>query len=146
MNRPTALAAIALTVAVALSGCAATTGGDTTTTTTTTTTSDTPQAPAEHAAALTKARVYAESLNMSRSAIRKQLAAPAGENFPADAIDYAMTNLDGIDWNANALVKAEFYRDQMAMSTTAIREQLTSEYGEGFTAGEADYAITHLAR
>ena len=142
MNRPTALAAIALTVALALSGCAATTGGDTTTTTA----SDTPQAPAEHAAALTKARVYAESLNMSRSAIRKQLAAPAGENFPAPAIDYAMTNLDGIDWNANALVKAEFYRDQMAMSTTAIREQLTSEYGEGFTAGEADYAITHLAR
>lgn len=144
MNRPAALAAIALTVAVALSGCAATTGGDTTTTTTTT--SDAPRVPAEHAAALTKARVYAESLNMSRSAIRKQLAAPAGENFPADAIDYAMTNLDGIDWNANALVKAEFYRDQMAMSTTAIREQLTSEYGEGFTAGEADYAITHLAR
>lgn len=144
MNRPTALAAIALTVAVALSGCAAPTGGETTTTTTTT--SDAPRVPAEHAAALTKARVYAESLNMSRSAIRKQLAAPAGENFPAPAIDYAMTNLDGIDWNANALVKAEFYRDQMAMSTAAIREQLTSEYGEGFTAGEADYAITHLAR
>lgn len=144
MNRPTTLAALILTGALALAGCAAT--GDTTTTTTTATASDTPRVPAEHAAALKKARSYAESMNMSKSGVRKQLASPYGENFPADAVDYAMSNLDGIDWNANALAKAESYRNHMAMSTAAIREQLTSEYGEGFTAAEADYAIKHLAR
>lgn len=32
----------------------------------------------------------------------------------------------------------------MAMSPEAIRDQLTSEYGEQFTAEEADFAIAHL--
>lgn len=30
------------------------------------------------------------------------------------------------------------------MSSAAIRDQLTSAYGEKFTAAEADYAIQHL--
>nr|WP_241978595.1 Ltp family lipoprotein [Cryobacterium sp. TmT2-59] len=30
------------------------------------------------------------------------------------------------------------------MSPESIREQLTSEYGEQFTAEEADFAIQHL--
>ena len=30
------------------------------------------------------------------------------------------------------------------MSSQAIRDQLTSEYGEKFTASEADYAVAHL--
>ena len=32
----------------------------------------------------------------------------------------------------------------MNMSKSAVREQLISEYGEKFTAEEADYAIEHL--
>jgi len=32
----------------------------------------------------------------------------------------------------------------MNMSPSAIRDQLTSEYGEKFTTAEADYAIQHL--
>jgi len=32
----------------------------------------------------------------------------------------------------------------MDMSPEAIRDQLTSEYGEQFTAEEADYAIQNL--
>ncbi|MET3509157.1 hypothetical protein ABIC64_000577 [Plantibacter flavus] len=32
----------------------------------------------------------------------------------------------------------------MSMSPEAIRDQLTSEYGEKFTPEEADYAILHL--
>lgn len=32
----------------------------------------------------------------------------------------------------------------MDMSPEAIREQLTSEYGEKFTAEEADYAVSNL--
>ena len=48
------------------------------------------------------------------------------------------------DWNANALAKAKQYQDQMAMSPEAIRDQLTSEYGEQFTQEEADYAVENL--
>ena len=32
----------------------------------------------------------------------------------------------------------------MSMSPDAIKDQLTSEYGEKFTQEEADYAIQHL--
>ena len=48
------------------------------------------------------------------------------------------------DYNANALAKAKMYEEKMAMSPDAIYDQLTSEYGERFTAEEAQYAIDHL--
>ena len=100
--------------------------------------------PAEYASALAKARSYAENMHMSKAAVRDQLVSEYGEAFPKAAADYAMANLDGIDWNANALAKAKSYRDGMHMSNAAIRKQLVSEYGEKFTAAEADYAMANL--
>ena len=44
----------------------------------------------------------------------------------------------------NALAKAESYSSMMHMSKAAIYEQLTSSYGEKFTAEEAQYAVDHL--
>lgn len=44
----------------------------------------------------------------------------------------------------NALKKAESYSKLMHMSKAKIYEQLTSEYGEGFTAEEAQYAIDNI--
>lgn len=44
----------------------------------------------------------------------------------------------------NALAKAESYSSMMHMSKVAIYEQLTSSYGEKFTAEEAQYAVDHL--
>ena len=100
--------------------------------------------PAEYASALAKARSYAENMHMSKAAVRDQLVSEYGESFPKAAADYAMANLTGIDWNANALAKAKSYRDGMHMSNAAIRKQLVSEYGEQFTAAEADYAMREL--
>ena len=100
--------------------------------------------PAEYEAALAKARSYAENMHMSKAAVRDQLVSEYGESFPKAAADYAMANLTGIDWNANALEKAKSYRDGMHMSNAAIRKQLVSEYGEKFTAAEADYAMGEL--
>lgn len=100
--------------------------------------------PAEYESALAKARSYAENMHMSKAAVRDQLVSEYGESFPKAAADYAMANLDGIDWNANALAKAKSYRDNMHMSNAAIRKQLVSEYGEKFTAAEADYAMREL--
>ncbi|MCR9037246.1 Ltp family lipoprotein [Tractidigestivibacter montrealensis] len=48
------------------------------------------------------------------------------------------------DWNANALAKAESYSDSMHMSKQGIFDQLTSEYGEQFTADEAQYAVDNV--
>ena len=101
-------------------------------------------APAEYESALAKARSYAENMHMSKAAVRDQLVSEYGESFPKAAADYAMANLTGIDWNANALEKAKSYRDGMHMSNAAIRKQLVSEYGEQFTAAEADYAMREL--
>lgn len=44
----------------------------------------------------------------------------------------------------NALKKAESYSSTMYMSKQRIYKQLTSEYGEGFTAEEAQYAIDNI--
>ena len=44
----------------------------------------------------------------------------------------------------NALKKAEIYSEQMHLSKRRIYLQLTSEYGEKFSADAAQYAIDHL--
>ena len=60
-------------------------------------------------------------------------------------LQYAIDNMTGVDWNANALEKAKQYYYNMSMSKSAVYDQLTSEYGEQFTASEAQYAIDHLS-
>ncbi|WP_159721877.1 Ltp family lipoprotein [Enterococcus sp. CSURQ0835] len=99
--------------------------------------------PVEYRSALNKAKSYATSMNMSRQRVHDQLTSEYGEQFSPEAAQYAMDNLHGIDWNANALEKAKSYQE-MDMSPDRIRDQLTSEHGEQFTPEEADYAMQHL--
>ena len=98
----------------------------------------------EYENALSKGLQYANYLHMSKKAIYKQLTSSYGEGFSADAAQYAIDNMTGVDWNANALAKAQEYYTGMSMSKSAVYDQLTSEYGEQFTASEARYAIDHL--
>lgn len=93
--------------------------------------------------ALQKAKSYSDVMHMSKAGIYDQLVSEYGEQFPEDAAQYAMDNLEA-DWNANALKKAEDYSDTMHMSKAAIYDQLISEYGEQFTEEEAQYAIDNL--
>ena len=76
---------------------------------------------------------------MSKKAVYDQLTSSYGEGFPADAAQYAIDNMTGVDWNANALEKAKQYYYNMSMSKSAVYDQLTSEYGEQFTASQAQY-------
>lgn len=46
--------------------------------------------------------------------------------------------------NRRALQSAESYLDSMAFSRQGLYEQLTSEYGAGFTPAEAQYAVDHV--
>ena len=87
---------------------------------------------------------YANQRHMSKKAVYDQLTSSYGEGFPADAAQYAIDNMTGVDWNANALEKAKQYYYNMSMSKSAVYDQLTSEYGEQFTASQAQYAIDHL--
>lgn len=100
--------------------------------------------PAEYKSALIKAKIYATTMKMSKKGVYDQLTSDAGEKFSAQAGQYAIDHLTGIDWNANALAKAKSYQKEMSMSPEAIRDQLTSASGEQFTPQEASYAIQHL--
>ena len=82
-------------------------------------------------------------MHMSKQGIYDQLVSEYGGQFPAEAAQYAIDNIDA-DWNANALEKAKEYQETMAMSKDAIYDQLISEYGEKFTPEEAQYAIDNL--
>jgi len=101
------------------------------------------EVPREHKSALKKAETYASSMAMSKAAVYDQLVSEHGEQFPEDAAQYAMDNLNA-DWKENALIKAETYADEMAMSSDAIYDQLVSDHGEQFTKEEAQYAIDNL--
>lgn len=87
--------------------------------------------------ALNKAEIYAETMNMSKDAVKKQL---VFEKFESDAIEYAMENLEA-DWNENALASAKMYIDTLSMSKASIPEQLQFE---GFTDEQIDYAMENL--
>ena len=99
--------------------------------------------PQEYKNALRKAETYSDTMYMSKAGIYDQLVSEYGENFPEDAAQYAVDNLDA-DWNYNALKKAETYYKDMAMSKDAVYDQLVSEYGEQFTPEQAQYAVDHL--
>ena len=97
----------------------------------------------EYMNALKKAETYATTMHMSKKGLYNQLTSEYGEQFPADAAQYAVDNVKA-NWNANALEKAKTYQSDMSMSKNAIYDQLISEYGEQFTKEEAQYAIDHL--
>ncbi|MEK3824412.1 Ltp family lipoprotein [Paenibacillus sp. FSL K6-1558] len=99
--------------------------------------------PREHKAALEKAITYAEVMHMSKAGVYDQLTSDYGENFPKEAAQYAIDNID-FDWKEAALKKAQTYAESMSMSDSAIYDQLVSEYGEKFTKEEAKYAVANL--
>jgi len=100
--------------------------------------------PVQYTNALVKAKTYANSMDMSEAGVKQQLTSSAGEGFSEAAANYAIQHLTGVNWNKNALAKAKSYQDDQAMSTSSIREQLTSSAGEQFTESQAEYAIQHL--
>lgn len=98
----------------------------------------------EYENALSKGLQYANYLHMSKKAIYNQLTSSYGEGFSSDAAQYAVDHMTGVDWNYNALQKAKEYQTGLSMSKSEIYNQLTSSYGEQFTASQAQYAIDHL--
>ena len=65
--------------------------------------------PMEYKNALKQAESYSEMMHMSKQGIYDQLVSEYGGQFPAEAAQYAIDNIDA-DWNANALAKAKDYR------------------------------------
>lgn len=99
--------------------------------------------PTEYKNALKQAETYSSKMHMSKQDIYDQLTSEYGGQFPADAAQYAIDNLDA-DYKQNALKSAETYQSMMSMSKQDIYDQLVSEYGGQFTPEEAQYAIDNL--
>ena len=87
--------------------------------------------------ALSTANDYLDYAGFSSSRLREQL---EYEEFPQDAIDYAMENIKA-DWKEQALMSAESYDEYASMSDSRLYDQLIYE---GFSDEEAQYAIDNL--
>lgn len=87
--------------------------------------------------ALSTANDYLDYSGFSSSRLREQL---EYEEFPQDAIDYAMDNII-VDWKEQALRSAESYDEYASMSDSRLYDQLIYE---GFSDDEAQYAIDNL--
>ena len=99
--------------------------------------------PTEYKTALKKAKIYSDTMNMSKAGLYEQLVSEYGEKYTAEASQYAIDNLEA-DWKENALKKAKTYSSTMNMSKAGVYDQLISEYGEKFTSEEAQYAIDNV--
>lgn len=101
------------------------------------------EVPREYRNALRSAENYLEFSAFSYQGLYDQLTSEYADQFPADAAQYAVDNLQ-VDWNEQALKSAKQYLEFSPMSDAELYDQLVSEYGEQFTPEQAQYAIDHL--
>lgn len=101
---------------------------------------NTSKATREQKNALRSAKTYLDSMGgFSEQGLRTQL---EFEQFPADAIDYAIANC-GADWNEQAVKAAKTYeKTGMGMSDDGLVNQLI--VGENFTPEQAQYGVAHI--
>lgn len=94
--------------------------------------------------ALRSAENYITIMAFSEKGLFEQLTSEYGDQYPKDAAQYAMENIE-VDYNEQALKAAENYQEIMPMSDKELFEQLTSEYGDQYTKEQAQYAIDNLS-
>lgn len=94
--------------------------------------------------ALITAENYSDSLHLSKADIYDQLTSSYGDKFSPSDARFAVDNLEGVNWNQNALETAKNYLNNLHLSKNDIYDQLTSQYGGKFTSEQANYAVNHL--
>lgn len=94
--------------------------------------------------ALDIANTYAKEMYFSKDGLYEQLTSDYGEGYSDEVAQYAINNLEGVDYKENALKQAEYYYTELDMPKDEIREYLVSDVGDMFTEEEADYAIESL--
>ncbi|MFZ8758480.1 Ltp family lipoprotein [Microbacterium sp. HMH0099] len=110
-----------------------------------------PAEPAEpsmttaQSSAVRSAESYLDFGGFSRAGLTQQLTSEYGEGYAAEDAEFAIAYLESagkVDWNQEAVQSAESYLDFMGFSRDGLFEQLTSAYGEQFTADQANFALT----
>ncbi len=91
------------------------------------------------------AQSYLELTSFSRAGLIQQLTSEYGEAYPAEDAEFAVARLEsegGVDWNAEAAEAAQSYLELTSFSRQGLIDQLTSEYGDGFTQEQAEYGVS----
>ncbi|MFI8593271.1 Ltp family lipoprotein [Microbacterium sp. NPDC078428] len=94
--------------------------------------------------AIRSAQSYLSFTGFSRAGLFQQLTSEYGEGFEAADAEFALAHLEQnglVDWNAEAVESAESYLEFTSFSRQGLFDQLTSEYGEGFTPDQANHAL-----
>ncbi|CAJ1187190.1 Ltp family lipoprotein [Companilactobacillus nantensis] len=97
----------------------------------------TTKVPKEYKQALKHAKNYSNVMYMSKAEISKQLKS----SYSINATKYALKHLK-VDYNQNALKKAQEYAESQNMSQQAIHNQLITK--NTFSVKQAQYAVDNL--
>jgi len=112
-----------------------------------------PETPAEpekpamttaQSSAVRSAQSYLSFSAFSRVGLTEQLTSEYGEGFTPEDTEFAIAYLESagaVDWNQEAAESAKSYLDFQGFSRDGLYEQLTSEYGEGFTPDQANFGL-----
>ncbi|MCC2308525.1 Ltp family lipoprotein [Cellulomonas chengniuliangii] len=91
------------------------------------------------------ALTYLDFSSFSRAGLIRQLTSEYADAFPREDAEFAIARLEaegGVDWNEQAAKSAKTYMELMSYSRAGLIQQLTSEYGEGFTREQAEYGVS----
>lgn len=91
------------------------------------------------------AQNYISMSPFSRTGLISQLSSAYGDQFTKEQAEYAVDYLEKnnlVDWNEQAAKSAKNYMELGSFSRAGLKEQLTSSYGDGFTAEQAEYALS----
>lgn len=94
--------------------------------------------------AVRSAESYLSFKGFSRAGLFGQLTSEYGEGFAAEDAEFAIATIEQsgrVDWNQEAVQAAESYLEFKGFSRSGLFDQLTSEYGEQFTAEQANFAL-----
>ena len=94
--------------------------------------------------ALRGAKQYLDVMPFSRAGLIQQLTSEYGSGFSPEDAEFAVATIEQagqVDWNAEAAEAAQSYLDAMSFSRDGLFEQLTSSYGSGFTADQANAGL-----
>lgn len=94
--------------------------------------------------AIKSAKSYLGTMSFSRKGLVDQLSSEYGEGYSAEDAEFAVSYLEQnnlVDWNEQAYKSAQSYLETSSFSRDGLYDQLTSDYGEGYTPEQAEYAL-----
>lgn len=94
--------------------------------------------------AVRSAQSYLSHSGFSRAGLINQLTSEYGEAFAPEDAEFGVAHLEQsgqVDWNQEAVQSAESYLRSSGFSRQGLFRQLTSQYGERFTADQANFAL-----